>query len=87
MNELVEKAMQSARRGATHTVGAPAGPLGLGFGTTRVANIGVMVTSVAKDSPIADLVGVGWLLVEVGSTTIEPGDAEGATYTSCSDSQ
>lgn len=78
MNEMVEKAMRSARRGATHTVGAPAGPLGLKFATKRIANVGVMVESVAANSPIADLVGVGWLLVEVGKTTIDSGDAEGA---------
>ena len=78
MNEVFDRAIKSARRGATHVIVAPSGPLLLTFETTGLANVGAVVARVDPDSPVADLVASGWLLVKVGKTTVDSGDAAGA---------
>ena len=46
---MFERAAESARRGATHTVTVPAGPLGLTFEEKAKTNKGVVVESIAPD--------------------------------------
>ena len=73
-----ERALKSARRGATHRVRAPPGNLGLALMTKLAANKGVMLQAIAHDSPIASLVKPGWLLLDVAGVALAPGDYESA---------
>lgn len=75
---MFERAAESARRGATHTVTVPAGPLGLTFEEKAKTNKGVVVESIAPDSPLNDLMNRGWLLLAVNGVRVAPMDINGA---------
>ena len=78
MTDVLSRCTQCAQRSATHRIDAPAGALGLVLADWLAANKGVMIKAVAPDSPLAELVRAGWLLLEVDGATVAPGDHAGA---------
>ena len=71
-----QRAKKSAKIGATHFISAPPGKLGMTFENVEgYKHTYVKVASILVDSPLADKVGVGWLLMRVdGVYAISCGD-------------
>ena len=69
-------ARKHAKIGATTDVIAPAGPLGLTLVTVDGKKKTLAaISAIANDSPLKDVVAIGWILLEINGAKMHKGDA------------